>query len=266
MSKLYLVRHGQTTSNTIHALDTALPGADLTELGREQASNVGSILAERVDGPLLVMSSQAARAQQTAVLLADSFVARGGTLASTAEGSDFASGFAGSGLSPISDATSAGFGLSHTEKVSTLSDIAEIAAGDYEMRNDEDAHEAYHRVLFRWLHGELEVPVDGAKNGAEILSAYIAQIMSVLNALPESTDVAVVSHGAIIRFIARYLGGLDPEWAFAGYLANTHFVELDVPDNVRELAEAAQDEPDAVEGAFNIAEWGALGTPDRLEC
>ena len=100
----------------------------------------------------------------------------------------------------ISDATSAGFGLSHTEQVSTLSDIAEIAAGDYEMRNDEDAHEAYHRVLFRWLHGELEVPVDGAKNGAEILSAYIAQIMSVLNALPESTDVAVVSHGAIIRF------------------------------------------------------------------
>lgn len=35
--KLLLVRHGQTTSNVAGALDTAFPGADLTDLGRAQA-------------------------------------------------------------------------------------------------------------------------------------------------------------------------------------------------------------------------------------
>ena len=41
MTRLFLVRHGQTTSNEIHALDTALPGASLTTLGREQAGAAG---------------------------------------------------------------------------------------------------------------------------------------------------------------------------------------------------------------------------------
>lgn len=265
MSKLYLVRHGQTTSNTIHALDTALPGADLTELGREQAADVGRILAERAERPLHVMSSLAARAQQTAVLLADSFNVAGGELASTADGSEFASRFAGRGLSPLSDATSTGFGFSHSAGVSTIDDISEISAGELEMRNDEDAHEAYHRVLFEWLTGDLSSQVEGGKNGTEIMNAYVPQILSVLRALPVDTDVAVVSHGAIIRFIARFLGGVDPEWAFTGYLANTHFVALDVPENVEELADTVGAEGqnvDAAEGAFQVDQWGMLGQPD----
>ena len=35
--RLILIRHGQTHSNVAHALDTTVPGADLTDLGREQA-------------------------------------------------------------------------------------------------------------------------------------------------------------------------------------------------------------------------------------
>ena len=62
---LILLRHGQTTSNVDHKLDTALPGAELTELGREQAKAAGEeILANyEVDR---VVSSQATRAKQTA--------------------------------------------------------------------------------------------------------------------------------------------------------------------------------------------------------
>lgn len=38
--KLYLVRHGETGSNQIGALDTAVPGADLSETGLTQAADL----------------------------------------------------------------------------------------------------------------------------------------------------------------------------------------------------------------------------------
>jgi probable phosphoglycerate mutase len=67
--RLLLVRHGQTSGNTRGALDTALPGPPLTELGQDQART----LAERLGGePIVaVYASQAIRAQQTAAPLAE---------------------------------------------------------------------------------------------------------------------------------------------------------------------------------------------------
>lgn len=66
--RLFLIRHGQTSSNVTHALDTALPGASLTELGEQQAAALPQRLAgEDFDG---VWSSRARRAQQTAAPLA----------------------------------------------------------------------------------------------------------------------------------------------------------------------------------------------------
>jgi len=48
--RLILVRHGQTPSNVIGSLDTAVPGPGLTELGHRQAAGVPSRLnAERID-------------------------------------------------------------------------------------------------------------------------------------------------------------------------------------------------------------------------
>lgn len=66
--KLLLVRHGQTDGNVRGALDTALPGPPLTELGREQARD----LVLRLDGEpvVAVYASRAVRAQQTAAPLA----------------------------------------------------------------------------------------------------------------------------------------------------------------------------------------------------
>ncbi|GAA4542958.1 histidine phosphatase family protein [Amycolatopsis samaneae] len=66
--RLLLVRHGQTEGNIRGALDTALPGPPLTELGREQARSLAIRLA---DEPIVaVYASQAVRAQQTAAPLA----------------------------------------------------------------------------------------------------------------------------------------------------------------------------------------------------
>jgi len=66
--RLYLARHAQTSSNIGHALDTAYPGAPLTDLGQQQAGR----LAQRLAGqPLAVVAaSSLLRAQQTAAALA----------------------------------------------------------------------------------------------------------------------------------------------------------------------------------------------------
>jgi broad specificity phosphatase PhoE len=52
--RLLLTRHAQTASNVGHALDTAYPGAPLTELGREQAARLAARLAGE---PLAVVAA-----------------------------------------------------------------------------------------------------------------------------------------------------------------------------------------------------------------
>ncbi|MEV6875631.1 histidine phosphatase family protein [Amycolatopsis sp. NPDC051128] len=69
--RLLLIRHGQTEGNIRGALDTALPGPPLTELGHRQAGELAARLAgEPIVG---VYASQATRAQQTAAPLAARF-------------------------------------------------------------------------------------------------------------------------------------------------------------------------------------------------
>lgn len=65
---LHLIRHGQTPSNLIHALDTGAPGAPLTPEGVQQAQAVGQVFAGR---PLdLVYASHLDRARSTAAEVA----------------------------------------------------------------------------------------------------------------------------------------------------------------------------------------------------
>lgn len=65
---LTLIRHGQTTANVAHALDTALPGAPLTPHGEEQARELRPFVGEQ-----LTFSSEALRARQTATLAASNY-------------------------------------------------------------------------------------------------------------------------------------------------------------------------------------------------
>ncbi len=66
--RLLLVRHGQTPSNVGHHLDTAEPGADLTDFGRAQAQAVPAALAGEEIAAIYV--SNLVRTQQTAAPLA----------------------------------------------------------------------------------------------------------------------------------------------------------------------------------------------------
>ena len=68
--RLWLIRHGQTPSNVLGLLDTAVPGPGLTELGLEQAAAVPAALA--AVGIDAVFASNQTRAQLTAAPLATS--------------------------------------------------------------------------------------------------------------------------------------------------------------------------------------------------
>jgi broad specificity phosphatase PhoE len=66
--KLLLIRHGQTPSNVIGALDTGRPGPGLTALGQVQAEAIPTALAgERIDA---IYASPLVRTQITAAPLA----------------------------------------------------------------------------------------------------------------------------------------------------------------------------------------------------
>ncbi|WP_158604352.1 histidine phosphatase family protein [Nocardioides mangrovicus] len=66
---LLLIRHAQTHSNLTRALDTAVPGADLTDLGREQVARLAEDLREEpLEG---IWSSPTTRARLTAAALAE---------------------------------------------------------------------------------------------------------------------------------------------------------------------------------------------------
>jgi len=66
--RLLLIRHGQTSSNVERLLDTAVPGADLTDEGREQAEQlVGKLEQQPLEA---IYVSDLVRTQQTAAPLA----------------------------------------------------------------------------------------------------------------------------------------------------------------------------------------------------
>lgn len=66
--RLILIRHGETQSNVEQLLDTAYPGAPLTERGRQQAIDLAESIAHEEIDALYV--STLTRAQQTAEPLA----------------------------------------------------------------------------------------------------------------------------------------------------------------------------------------------------
>jgi probable phosphoglycerate mutase len=67
--RLLLLRHGQTHGNTAGALDTAIPGLDLTDLGHRQAEAAARALADR--GLEQIYVSPLVRTHQTAAPLAE---------------------------------------------------------------------------------------------------------------------------------------------------------------------------------------------------
>lgn len=184
---LLLVRHGETTSNVRGALDTALPGAPLTALGREQAVALGRELRAEGLAPERLLSSEALRARETAALV----------------GAEL-------GTDPHA-----------------VPGVYEVQAGDLEMRADPAAIGSYDALLHAWLaRGEYAEALPGGET-AEDVRARITPVLDELGAVVRSGgDCVLVVHGTLLRLAAVFLGAVPPAWALVNRIPNCGIVEL----------------------------------------
>jgi len=75
--------------------------------------------------------------------------------------------------------------------------LEEIAAGDFEMRNDHDAVAGYIGSVATWLEGDLTHRMPGGETGEEFLARFDCAVRAIVDA---GHDAAlVVSHGAALR-------------------------------------------------------------------
>ncbi|MFT3901415.1 MAG: histidine phosphatase family protein [Gordonia sp. (in: high G+C Gram-positive bacteria)] len=189
MARLYLVRHGETTSNVMKRLDTAMPGASLTDFGVRQAARFALDRSGDVEQQAVLISSQARRAQQTAEVIG--------------------------GLWGVEPEVTAG--------------LHEVQVGELEDRDDEEAYKTFGSVVERWHHGETAVAMPGGESLDEVIARYVPVVDGIAERHlvgPDAKDVFVVSHGAAIRLIAAHLASIDPHFAVKNYLPNTGVVEL----------------------------------------
>ena len=182
--KLLLIRHGQTPSNVVFALDTGVPGPGLTELGRQQAAALPAALA---GVPLdALLASTMVRTQLTAA--------------------------------PLREAR----GL----PVEVHAGLREVAAGDLEMRTDDEAAQRYLDVIFSWVAGDLDRRMPGADDGHATLGRFDAVIAQAAAAGHEA--VAVVCHGAVMRlWAAARAGNVPADFARAHGIGNTGVIALE---------------------------------------
>lgn len=189
--RLVLVRHGQSHANVERRLDTRPPGAELTDLGRDQARTFARTLARPA---AIVTHSIATRAVQTAGHIAAEF---GGALNAGAM---------------------------------AFEGLHEVQVGELEDRTDEAAHDEFNAVYRRWHGGELDVALPGGETAQQVLDRYVPVLDQLrMRYLDDETwhgDIVVVSHGAAIRLVSALLAGVDSRFAVDHHLANTESVVL----------------------------------------
>ncbi len=192
MPSLHLIRHGETTSNVMRRLDTALPGAGLTDFGVRQGIRFG--LQRPLVGSAVLVHSFARRAQQTAELIGSAW-----------------------GLEPI-----AVEGV-HEVQAGDLEDRTDDEAYQVYLdvtrrwhNGERDAAmpggESYTMLLDRYLPA-----VDN------LVQQYIAG---------SGQDVYLVSHGTAIRLVAAELASVDRDFAATTHLRNTESIELEYDNGV----------------------------------
>lgn len=188
MSRLFLVRHGETTSNVMRRLDTRLPGAALTDFGARRVAQFA--LDTPVTESTVLLSSHARRAQQTA------------EIASTIWGIDrqLLDGVYEVQVGDLEDNFDR---ASHEVFGATVKRWME-GEPDVELPGGESLQDLYDRYL---------PAIDG------VAQRYLADGVQ--------RDVYLVSHGAAIRLAAAKLAGIDAEFALANHLENTQSIELE---------------------------------------
>lgn len=105
--------------------------------------------------------------------------------------------------------------------VSVRTGLEEIPAGEFELRADSDAVEAYVGCVARWMRGDLDLGLPGGTTGHEFYGRYGAALRTIAEAHGPDDTVVVFSHGAAIRVYTALAAKLDPEAATELRLMNT---------------------------------------------
>ena len=253
--RLILIRHGQTHANIARILDTALPGAPLTDQGIIQARRLGRVLLPSRERMTEIVTSHALRARQTGA----------GAVA---------------GLHHL---VGPGVRLRHE------AGLHEVQAGEIEGRSDFDAHRRFMEIFHGWLHGDFGAKVPGGESADDVLARYLPVLRALVaedsafplddahassdsastrgpadatgsastrgsaDALDSSNsrdggrNIVVVSHGAAIRLIAQHLANIEGQFIFDNPLPNAARVEL-----VRDVDAGDGDKA----GSWKLARWG----------
>jgi len=186
-----LVRHGQSHGNVERRLDTRPPGAELTDLGRDQARTFARGLTDR---PGLIAHSVAIRASQTAREIADEL------------------------------------GMHTDEDTHELDGIHEVQVGQLEDRSDDAAIEEFNAIYQRWHEGDVDLALPDGETARQVLDRYLPVVtqlrMRYLDDDEFTGDVVMVSHGAAIRLASAVLAGVDGSFALDHHLGNTEAVVL----------------------------------------
>jgi broad specificity phosphatase PhoE len=185
--RLVLVRHGQSHGNVERRLDTRPPGAELTDLGREQARAFARDLTHR---PAMIAHSVALRAAQTAAEIGDEL------RLDTHE-----------------------FEGIHEVQVGDLEDRNDDAA----IAEFETIYQRWHEgdLDVPLPNGESGIQV------LDRYLRVIKQLrLRYLDDDAWHGDIVVVSHGAAIRLASAVLAGVEPSFVLDHHLANTESVVL----------------------------------------
>ena len=194
VGRLILVRHGQTHANVRRILDTALPGAALTDTGISQARLLGKTLAWNHDRLGIVATSEALRARQT------------GTWA-------------------VSEMHRY---VETDQSVLVTKGLKEVNAGELEGRRDRAAHLEFGSYMWEWLRGDTGKALPGGESLDDVVDRF-EPIFASMRAryLEHGRDAVVVAHGAAIRLMGHVLAGVDGQWVLTNSLPNTGMVVLE---------------------------------------
>ena len=77
------------------------------------------------------------------------------------------------------------------------------------------------------LDGDPEARMPGGESYADVLERYQPVLEDIAAELGEDEDVVVVSHGAAIRVVTTHACGVDPDFAYSGYMPNCRFTVME---------------------------------------
>ena len=108
--------------------------------------------------------------------------------------------------------------------------LHEVQVGELEMRNDDEAVEAFNKIYERWHLGELDASLPGGETAMEVLDRYVPVLaglrMRYLDNDDWTDDIVVVSHGAAIRLAAATVAGVDGTFVMEHHLGNAESIVL----------------------------------------